>query len=254
MEEYLSEHRRAFGVTFNTTSVSLSKAAAAETPPESYNRSLSSSFSSITSQEVGDFISDFRNAYYGLRIRKSNGLLTKDDLGEVLFLLDQEPAEDMLCELFGEMDKEKRGVIEVEPFLDILDKRLNPHVHRAITPKSFSSSPSKSTSSAAAFARLSSAATVAAAPATCVGTRASTTTSTSSAIISPPVSARGKRSNVTSLVTGKSLREELTSSGSSSSSSRLSGSGGSSRKQQLTARSQPMVLGTFAHMDLADTL
>lgn len=234
MEEYLREHRNALGSAFNGAGFGFSsKVIAADTPPEN-NHSLSSSFSSINSQEVGDFISEFRNAYYGLRLRKGNGLLTKQDVGEVLYLLDQEATEDLLAELFNEIDKEKVGVIEVEVFLEILNKRLNPPNNKASTPKSHSPPAS---SSAACSLRNSAEFAVAAASTTNANIPKCSREAISSSSPSPPISGHGKRSS-NSTPPSKPLVENNKPS-----------LGASGRKQ----RSQPMILW-WGFQDLADTL
>jgi len=233
MEEYLREHRNALGSAFNGAGIGFSsKVIAAETPPEN-NRSLSSSFSSINSQEVGDFISDFRNAYYGLRLRKGNGMLTKQDVGEVLYLLDQEATEDLLAELFNEIDKEKVGVIEVEGFLEILNKRLNPPSSKASTPKSHS----PPVSSSAACSLRNSAEFAVAAASTNADIPKCSREAISSQSPSPPISGHGKRSS-NCTPPSKPLLD-----------SNKHSLGASGRKQ----RSQQMILW-WGFQDLADTL
>lgn len=146
MEEYLREQRRVFGQNFSAACEQCCPAAAAQST-ETQPISPGSTLSSVNSQDVGDFISEFRCAFSSLRPRKGKGLLTKDDMGEVLYFLDMDASEELLKELFSEIDVERRGAVDLETFLAAVGRKLSSDGLRASTPATRVTPPGSAASS-----------------------------------------------------------------------------------------------------------
>mmetsp|Transcript_22692 Transcript_22692/g.38821 ORF Transcript_22692/g.38821 Transcript_22692/m.38821 type:complete len:237 (+) Transcript_22692:50-760(+) len=134
MQEYLEEQRKNITVnfgkadmaSFNPSSSGMTAAADSLNVPSAAGSSFSpaSTLSSVSSSDLCDFVLDFRQAYNNLRNVREPGKLTKNELGDVLYLLDQELPEEMLCEMFSEVDIERKGVVDFEAFLCIMGSRI----------------------------------------------------------------------------------------------------------------------------------
>eukprot|EP01006_Ploeotia_vitrea_P054768 TRINITY_DN67923_c9_g1_i1.p1 TRINITY_DN67923_c9_g1~~TRINITY_DN67923_c9_g1_i1.p1 ORF type:complete len:249 (-),score=31.72 TRINITY_DN67923_c9_g1_i1:301-1047(-) len=118
MEEYLQEQRH----VYDFSAANKGSLTAADTTGSGIF-SPSSTISSVTSQDMTDFLGEFRQAYASLKQRKE-GYLNKEELGEVLYILDQEPTEEQLTEMFNEVDIERKGSVEVDDFLVFLNAKL----------------------------------------------------------------------------------------------------------------------------------
>jgi hypothetical protein len=149
MEQYLREQRQSVGVFFNAADFQIPVNSSQCADADASFASPSSTLSSVTSQELSDFITEFRQAHCNLRPRRNNGLLTKEELAEVFFLLDQEPSEEILNDMFNEVDAEGKGFVELESFLQVMERKLTFENMRALTPVSKSCSPPSSAHSAA---------------------------------------------------------------------------------------------------------
>eukprot|EP00667_Euglena_gracilis_P020012 EG_transcript_21555 len=136
MEEYLEEQRRRF--TFAAADVGPSEAAASSPLPAGYARqptfSPFSTLSSSTSSDISDFILELRQGYGNLKRVREPGKLSREELGDLLFLLDQDPTEELLSELFSEVDVERKGLVDFEQFLLTLQSKIGD------APKALSSS------------------------------------------------------------------------------------------------------------------
>eukprot|EP01004_Peranema_trichophorum_P005182 NODE_4051_length_1238_cov_77.915695_g3479_i1.p1 GENE.NODE_4051_length_1238_cov_77.915695_g3479_i1~~NODE_4051_length_1238_cov_77.915695_g3479_i1.p1 ORF type:complete len:238 (-),score=37.03 NODE_4051_length_1238_cov_77.915695_g3479_i1:410-1123(-) len=142
MEHYLHDRRRA--MNFSPADTYLS--AALDPPPmsavyphsaaSSLSGTLSSTTSSIKSQDMADFVSEFRSVYANLPRVRAPGMLTKAELAEILFLLDQEATEDMLTEMFNEVDINGRGSVDFEAFLCVMASRIRDSVRGTSSMKS----------------------------------------------------------------------------------------------------------------------
>jgi hypothetical protein len=91
-------------------------------PPPGSRRSTCSPFSttlssSASSLDITDFITELRQAYDALQSVREPGRLTREELGDILYLLDQDFTEELLSELFLEVDFEGRGSVDFETFL-----------------------------------------------------------------------------------------------------------------------------------------
>jgi len=121
--------RRNFNPVFAVAAASYATGAAA-----SIGFSPTSTLSSVSSSEVSDFVADFRQAYNNLRHVREPGKLTKDELGDILFLLDQDPSEDAVNDMFVDVDVEGKGVVDFEAFLCIVGSRIRDPPHASAHP------------------------------------------------------------------------------------------------------------------------
>jgi len=115
-------------MSFSPAEIYLS-AAMDSSPPlhssiSSLSGTMSSTTSSIKSQDMADFLSEFRTVYTNLPRLRAPGMLFKAELAEILFLLDQEATEDMLTEMFNEVDINGRGAIDFEAFVCVMASRI----------------------------------------------------------------------------------------------------------------------------------
>eukprot|EP00668_Euglena_longa_P001865 GGOE01002186.1.p1 GENE.GGOE01002186.1~~GGOE01002186.1.p1 ORF type:complete len:237 (-),score=26.64 GGOE01002186.1:732-1442(-) len=164
MEEYLEEQRRrfTFAAADAVPSVAPAEAAAPSGFPRQPTFSPFSTLSSSTSSDISDFIFELRQGYGYLKRVREPGKLSREELREILVLLEQDPTEELLSELFHEVDVERKGSVDFEQFLLTLQSKIGDapkalsnsqtasqehtwHPHRASTPTVTMSAAARST-------------------------------------------------------------------------------------------------------------
>jgi hypothetical protein len=142
MEGYLRDQRKIFSGFSNSSSLH-SGCCHADVVDLAFF-SPSSTHSSVTSQDLSDFITDFRQTFFALHPRENQGssqTLTKEDLREVLFMLDQEMSAKMVEEMFAEVDEDGNGHVDLEALLLVMEKGLAYERKRVPTPSIKSATP-----------------------------------------------------------------------------------------------------------------